>query len=495
MTVPRCLSVSFWLCLLATAACTRPNPDFCCVTEADCATQGVQSLRPCADDRVCDQNTCRRAECATSGECSAASEPYCVDRICRATCREDANCVGTPQGPMCAADGVCVGCESNAECPATAPVCDPAKRACVPCRADADCASGVCLAADGVCAASTELIYVSNDGVDGGACNKGAPCRTFAYALSNVTAARAVIRLLGAFYEAPDGVSISSGSVTIDGEGTEIRKSTNGSHFTFSGTSRVTLEGVKFQVGSGQEGITITSPGLTRVSQIEATGRMFQNAVLANDGTVRITDSQFVSVTVLCGKSNIELARDTFTTLSIDGGSNCVTHLSRSVLRDVQLNAGGVLRADNNLVISTSPTCTNDFSASITNIRFNTWVCRHSPPVSGEFVGRAFACGNGDVASSNLFAWDSTNPTLGCTNKYSMFPSFAAAAAASGIQNRTADPASLFVDYLGGNFHLSSNSAAKGGAEPRTGTTTDLDGNPRPAPNETDPDIGAFESP
>jgi hypothetical protein len=476
----------------AASSCTRPNPDFCCSSEAECAALGVDQLRTCGDGHVCDSNVCAKAECSTSETCTDLAAPYCVNQVCKASCSGDGDCVGAAGGPLCADDGVCVGCESNKDCTASAPICSPTQRACTACRADADCESGVCLAADGVCALATELIYVREDGTDGSACPKSAPCRTFTGALARVSPTRRVIRLLGTQYETADGIVLDSKDIYLDAESTQVRRISPGRIITVSGTSKLTIEGIKLDMSLGQTGIESTSTQLVRLSQIDATGGGAY-AVFTNAGTLHIRDSKFVGALVLCGMSTMDIHTCDFRNASIEGGSDCVTHVSRSSFTDTQLAAGGVLRAENNVIVSNSATCTNDFYASITEIHFNTWICRHTPPVSEPFKGTAFYCGGSDsVSFGNLLAWDSTNPAPSCTLSHSIIPSFATVAGANHV---VAAAASIFVDFLGGDYHLRADSPAKGAAESNSGITVDFDGAPRPNPKGSAPDIGAFEAP
>lgn len=478
----------------AAGSCTRPNPDFCCTSASECAALGVgPELRTCGDGRVCDSNVCADVECSTSETCTDLAAPYCVNQVCKATCVVDDDCTGAAGGPLCADDGVCVGCESNKDCTdLAAPICSPTRRTCEGCRADADCASGVCLAADGVCALTTELIYLREDGVDGSTCPKSAPCRTFAGAFAMVSPTRRVIRLLGTQYETTDGIVLDSKDIYLDAENTEVRRISQGNIITVSGTSKLSIEGIKLNLASSRQGIEITSTQLVRLSQLNAAGAQFTNAVFANAGMLQLSDSKFVSVTVLCGASTMDIRTSDFRNASIEGGGNCVTHLSRSSLTDTQLNAGGVLRAENNVIVSNSATCTNDFYAPITEIHFNTWICRHTPPVSDAFKGRAFGCGSDSISSGNLLAWDSTNPADGCTLSHSIVPSFATVA---GTNNIVAAATSVFVDFLGGDYHLRADSPAKGTAESKSGITVDFEGAPRPNPKGSAPDIGAFEAP
>jgi hypothetical protein len=52
----------------------------------------------------------------------------------------------------------------------------------------------------------------------------------------------------------------------------------------------------------------------------------------------------------------------------------------------------------------------------------------------------------------------------------------------------------FFKDHQAGDFHLSSNSPGIGLGEPGL-VATDLDGNPRPMPAGSLPDVGAYEAP
>jgi hypothetical protein len=98
--------------------------------------------------------------------------------------------------------------------------------------------------------------------------------------------------------------------------------------------------------------------------------------------------------------------------------------------------------------------------------------------------------------SNSIFAWDSVMPIFGgCqpTIHHNIF--VPAAAAFAGDRNQTAEPLSLFVDLLVGNYHLRPTSVARGAGEAGTNVPIDFDGNLRPNPTGSNPDIGAFEAP
>ena len=60
-----------------------------------------------------------------------------------------------------------------------------------------------------------------------------------------------------------------------------------------------------------------------------------------------------------------------------------------------------------------------------------------------------------------------------------------------GTGNIETDP--LFVDASNGKFRLSNISPAIGSGTTTGAPSTDIDGNPRPYPSGTNPDMGAYE--
>lgn len=492
---PPLLRCALLLCALLLAACTRPNPDFCCSSEAECADLGVSELRTCSTGRVCDSNVCRDVQCESAEQCGAEA-PYCANQVCKATCAGDGDCIGAPGGPLCADDGVCVGCKSNDDCGEEAPICSPTKRVCSPCRADADCASGVCLAADGVCAKSGELLYVSQSGTDGTGCTKNQPCRTVNAALNSVSALRAVIRLVGSSYQYTDEISITSKNVYIDGENTDLVRAGSGPLIRINGTSRVTIEGLKFSVRSeNPEAITVASPETTRLSQLNVSNAGSTTAMLLTAGTTQITDSDFNEIWIQCVSSaTVYLESSNMRGGAVDGGSTCSAYVRQNILNDVRVTMESGLVFENNLYISSSPTCRANIygNSGLNKFDFNTFVCRHNPPVTDPNEGGIFGCTSDTNPTGNIFAWDSIHPIGNCLSEYNIFPSFVPV---SGKNNIYTDIPGVFVDYLNGDFHLSASSPAHGAGKELEDIDVDLEGNPRPNPKGSKPDIGAFEAP
>src|SRR5690606_33997366 len=107
------------------AACTKPNPNTCCVTDQQCADLGADELRPCAAGQACGPEfTCVAAECQNSADCTDPLAPICQLGLCVGTCATDTDCADVAGRPYCADDGVCVGCMDASQCPADASICD-----------------------------------------------------------------------------------------------------------------------------------------------------------------------------------------------------------------------------------------------------------------------------------------------------------------------------------------------------------------------------------
>lgn len=312
------------------AACgTRSNPDFCCTTAVSCAASGTDvAVTPCDDpDRpVCDDDgqagaprTCiadTGGTCSAPGDCMDPARPYCIDNRCvqcqdgdsgddcanptpacnAAThlcgpCGGAGDCAGDPGGPVCA-NGSCVECGTAADC--TAPgrgVCDPDTHACRGCRADDECASGVCHRDDGVCAPVGEVFYVDPTG-SGTACTQAQPCATVAQALTTAGAGTATIKLSPGLHRGT--VAAGSGrQLTIHGAGAgqttlEYASAVPGTAFvSVDGGATLTLEGLK---------LTGASP-TPAVQCLNATVRSFANHVDAvGPGGFEITRCSFALV-------------------------------------------------------------------------------------------------------------------------------------------------------------------------------------------------------
>lgn len=122
--------------LALAGACTKPNPEVCCLDPADCTAAGIPEDRRCTGDLVCINHSCQEAPDAAPPECTDASA--CMDPL-------------------------------KAFCDATTQVC----RGCI---ADDECDSGAC-GDDGACVAESEILYVSPTAQPAvTACTRAEPC-------------------------------------------------------------------------------------------------------------------------------------------------------------------------------------------------------------------------------------------------------------------------------------------------------------------------------
>lgn len=185
---------------LVTLACTRPNPDACCTSEAQCQSFGISGgIRDCSGGNVCDMNgACVAPQCTTSADCTDPTAPICQDQFCVAKCATSTDCDGVAGRPICEPDGTCGECTTATDCTGSdSPVCDGSSHDCRACAADTECPSGVCIEATGACPGSDSVIFLSTHGSDSGTCTESTPCVSFDFAFTLVSATRNVIKLPG----------------------------------------------------------------------------------------------------------------------------------------------------------------------------------------------------------------------------------------------------------------------------------------------------------
>src|ERR1700733_1250994 len=172
---------------LVFAACTRPNPEFCCTSTSDCEPFGVNTPRSCEAGFVCTNNTCEQAACTKNTDCGAPT-PFCD--------------IST---------NTCVACRTGSDCPSTEPVCDQMTFMCRVCGSNADCASEVCDPDVGTCIDSSEVLYASTDG-SGIACSLAAPC-SLTTAVSTVNTVQDVVLVEPGIYPVP--IDVASGAQVL----------------------------------------------------------------------------------------------------------------------------------------------------------------------------------------------------------------------------------------------------------------------------------------
>jgi hypothetical protein len=483
--------------LAASTGCTRRNPDFCCVTADTCAAAGLtDEVRPCEVGQACKAYECVAAECATSADCASPEAPACRDGLCVAGCTADDDCAGIAGRPRCdARDAACVGCTSSDQCPAERSICDADARSCRGCTADGECASGVCIEATGACAANDAIIYVMETGTDTGTCPKSAPCQTLAYAKGLTSLTRNVIRILSGHFYLGNDTAFLYDSIVIDGTDTMLTSGASVASPVLSVGGLATIEGVRVAATDSSRPLISVTPGgslklaRTRVErgklEVLVGGKLEASRIRLIDGTFECESG-----------SSVAIERSRFEFSFLDSG--CDIKLSTSYLEPPPAPLPmtrfqiGPYTIENSVFVGSNAEVAllliGDTRAN-SAFRFNTVVNRS--PV----VGSAYAvwCGEGLNVASNIFAYNSTMP-ISCIARNSLFDTAGAQEVSRGSGNRSGDDSIFFKDRQEGDFHLTPGSPAIGFGDPGL-ISIDIEGNARPMPAGTMPDVGAYEAP
>jgi hypothetical protein len=477
---------------LVLSACTKPNPLACCVTDEQCAVIGAEELRPCGVGQACNPPTatCVAKQCDTSADCTSPDAPVCSLGLCISGCQVDGDCADVAGKPFCAADNICVGCETNTQCPVEASQCDVETRSCRGCRIESECASGVCIEADGLCADDASVVHVSSIGSDTGTCTAAVPCASLGYALQQVSGTRSVIHLVGDTTTDVSTITLTK-PVVLDGTGTRFPKPSSGPTFAIpAGVSfEVTMEGVVFPASGSATVVTVGTSKTLRLFDV-----VIQNSTIqTTGGTIDSRGSTLTSTTLDCTTGTLAASENRLDNTLIRS-SNCQSTVSRNLFANCTATAinvdGGLLSITNNVF-----TLSDQFVDLIITgghapgsvVAFNTIV--NSSTVTGAPI--AISCDATVRVTSNILAYNSTNPisnNTGCIAHFSLFDVPGAPDATSG--NASADVTSFFTNLTAADFHLSTASPARDTAEPGL-VPVDFDGIKRGTP----PDIGAFEAP
>jgi len=211
------------------------------------------------------------------------------------------------------------------------------------------------------------------------------------------------------------------------------------------------------------------------------------------NGTLDLRSSTIQSSTVNCMSGTVTLDDVAGTGPSAGvNTTNCQTTVRGSRFTNPTngsiIATGGILTVTNNLFV-----ISNEFTdllqvgghAPGSIIAFNTIVNLTTVTQSPAAV----TCDSTVRVSSNIFAYNSTNPLSGsgCIAESSLFD---LQGTPDSTGNTVADVSTFFVDRSLGDFHLAPNSPARAIGESGL-VTTDIEGNTRPMT----PDVGAFEAP
>jgi hypothetical protein len=482
---------------LAVACGSVQSLDECCVDEADCAQIKSAVVIPCEAGQVCTaSHECVAAECETSMDCTDDA-PICRVGFCESICMGDADCADVAGRTSCSPEGACVGCVDSTDCSGDTAFCDADENVCRGCERDNECASGVCIEAEGTCALDADILFVAN-GSDTGTCTKLQPCLTLSYAISRITAGnpRNVIRIEGGFAANETTTLDVTTRVVIDGTGTRVQKpNAMVPWMAIRGSGQVVLGGLTIEGAS-----TMTNPNITVANASLTLGpdTILKSYVQTTSSTLIVDRSTLDGGTIACNNGTLTVDRARLDDSELDS-TNCQFTVQRSRLTkgaDRMLGAtGGKVTVENSLFVNTY-----EYSDSIritsvspgSTFRFNTVA-----NLSGiDSDGVALSCDATLEVSSNVFAYRSEHPfgyQSPCTAEYSIFDDHTLSSALTTSNTQFVPFTSIFTDPVGRDFTLSASSAAKAAADPAiTDVLIDIDGNARPAGSA---DAGAFEAP
>ncbi len=360
----------------------------------------------------------------------------------------------------------------------------------------------MCLDNEHVCAEDAAIVWVAPTGADVGTCTKDARCATFGFALSKTSIARNVIRV--------DGTTVDFGATTNSLVAKTLYVDTGTTHLSRAGTvfdvgnsASLSLSGlltvgdnaasaIKVETGgvlhvsrvtfgevtASTDGAIVVTGGVVTLDRVKVTATRNGNGNglgCSGGGVVSATSSTFKEVTVLTSACELHLSGNSFQaqagSLSVQGGTVTIENNVFATTYNYQ---------DSAQVGSTAPG---------SYVRFNTWVDTSSLSLGGN----GLTCiGTLDV-SNNIFAFG-PNGAPGCATSFSLFDT-TQTGSSPGTGDIVGSSSTFFIDEANGDFHLAAGSPARGAGNPASTTTVDHDGNQRPNPAGTPPDIGAYEAP
>lgn len=324
-------------------SCTKPNPNLCCIDQADCEAHGLATGRTCQQGEVCRDNACQVESCASSADCDQAA-PFCATttsatpNTCGASCDDDTECPGfggASDAKRCV-NGACAMCRESSDCSGTAPICDAG--ACRACTVDHDCPLGVC-AGDGTCPGDAQIAVVASSG-SGSTCTTAAPCSL----ATGVATNKPYVFVTSGAYLVPSTLSLN-GTHTIVG-GTprpSLSNATKGPLITITGIAQVALRnleitGIKLDTTLDDQGALFcdnTQSGTRTLSVRDCDVSHNAGAgIRAHGCAIDVVRSSFVlngydGITVTDGSSTIDaslFSQNNGLGLDHDGGTVSVTN-------------------------------------------------------------------------------------------------------------------------------------------------------------------------
>ncbi len=512
--------------------CTDPARPFCDLTGEFSASDGVgrtciadpgQGGQPDAGDGVPDAT----AMCTESSECSAelpicrgdACEPCVLGATGNAECSDRNAALG-----ICASDGSCVECGSNADCSSDGePICDITTGSCGTCSEHLQCDSGACDSDSGICVDEGDIIYVdSTSGSDGAGCG-AAPgtgaCKHLGGVLggiAKVTGGRDLLVLASGNYV--ENVTMSAVALRIIGNGARLFPPgfVPASPLSLTMGANVSVEDMIIEggnaVGSGV-GVSCLSSTLelfnVTVRDNDDAGITSENCTLSLRGTT-VRDNGQEGVQLRAGSalnmressilengfhglharsSDVDIRQSRFS--GNETGGLYLFDSTFVVENNVIAKNGNLTMSPGNptggIVVETVP----GPALSPQNIRHNTIAHNLAPAAVGAAGLVCNSTGGTDAVrcDSNIVVGNERpgidEQTAGnCAIRYSSVTGIS-----SGVGNISVEP--VFVNANTGDYHLAVGSPGIDIADPSSPTTVDIDGDARPS--GTGYDMGADE--
>jgi hypothetical protein len=449
------------------AACTKPNRDACCTSTDDCKAFGLDSVQPCDNGLTCVGHQCVAPQCSTQG--CGATAPVCdtTTDTC-AGCDDAADCSRFAGTDVCdTATGACVECVGPSDCSSDKPICETS--VCRGCKLDSECASGAC-GDDGACVPEASIVYMSPASANTGTCTRSAPCSGLQYAVRATTTARQhIVMQTGSYLSDRLTVGITSAETaatkltvhganstfTSDGCGEPLLGVTLATVMrdltltcqssTAIGGRNLTLERIHIDASTG---VNVSGPVVLRDVSI----KVARAAVNLEDGAALTADR----VTILGGQNGIAAVGTAPTSVDI---TNLLVSNTSDLALDLRLSSGTLSFA----TIVTSAV-TPDATAGL-----------KCPPT---FMSQ--------LATRSTIVWTSSQrqPASGTCNFVSAIAGPNGVAGAMNVDPR-------FVDFAGGDYHLTAASPARDAVD--AGPAMDFEGDRRPRGARFD--IGADEAP
>jgi hypothetical protein len=324
---------------------------------------------------------------------------------------------------------ICVECATNPDCPADRPAC--LGGVCRGCIGDADCGT-VCLA-DGTCADPSRVVYASPTGT-GTDCTQPSPC-DLDTATAHVTATTDVVKLAPGLYARSASLVLAT-TATLAGTTATLMASATPALEIDAGDVTVIGLGI---AGNGQTGIVCQGGAKLRLHRAQITGAA-------------------AGVSATCDV--------TITRSSIAGNSGY-----------------GVVVTTGPVAIASSFITNNGGGVSLSSVVSGTI---YDATIANNTGATGLTCTSSSVAIENdIVTGNAIDPA--CVASYCDLD---AGYTGTGTNNVTVD--AMFV-MPGVDYHLLPGSPVRGLGDPAVPVVEDYDGEVRPRPAATPPDLGADE--